>query len=134
MKKILHDKYIDKWLSEWDSSNKGRLTWKYIKKVNVKKIYSDFYLNQIISGHGIFPAYQAEKFKKTDICLCEQAVGTIEHVINDCELVKDARLKYLTTDLMQKDLDYLLNHRSGTLALKMILKEYYEKNMTPGGR
>lgn len=102
--------------------------------VNVKKIYSDFYLNQIITGHGIFPEYQSKMFNKTDLCLCEQAVGSIEHVIKDCVLVRDTRLKYLTIDLMQKDLDYLLKHRAGTFALKSILKQYYEKIMTPSDR
>lgn len=32
LKKTLNYKYIDKWQSEWDSSNKGRLSWNYIKE------------------------------------------------------------------------------------------------------
>lgn len=58
----LDAKYKEIWNARWESSIKGRETWNYIKKTDYEKIYSDFYLNQVITGHGIFPKYQSEKF------------------------------------------------------------------------
>lgn len=114
------------------SSMKGRTIWMYIKNGDDKRIYSDFYLNQILSGHRIFLVYQAEKFNKTDICYCNQAVGTIDHIIRDCCLVNDTR--YLTADLVQQDIADLLRMKVGTHAIRLIMKEYYDRLMTPVGQ
>lgn len=61
---MLDAEYKELWNVLWNNSTNGRVTWRYINKVDFNKIYSDFYLNQVITGHGEFPQFQHDIFKK----------------------------------------------------------------------
>lgn len=58
IRKDLLSTHITVWQDRWNNSTKGRNVWEYIPIVNLEKLYSDFFLNQIITGHGIMPAFQ----------------------------------------------------------------------------
>lgn len=53
--KSLYNKCMELWQQSWDTHDKGRNVYCYIDQVNTGKIYLDFYLNQIVAGHGAFP-------------------------------------------------------------------------------
>lgn len=89
-------KYLDLWKLKWESSQKGRETLNYIKEVNEGNIYSDFYINQVITGQGVFPRHQADRFNKNEMCIYVTAIDTIEHVIRDCVLIDDVRTKHFS--------------------------------------
>lgn len=77
----LENKYREIWNNRWINSVKGRTIWDYITEVNYKRILLDFYINQVITGHGIFPKFQCDRFNKDDTCICMLKSGTIEHVL-----------------------------------------------------
>lgn len=121
-------KYNEKRNTRWETSSKGRETWKYIKSVDDRKIYSDFYLNQVITEHGIFPKHQAEKFNKVERCLCNLAEGTVDHVLKDCILIDDVRTKYFTAGMLQHS-DERLEHRDTTQGVRCLMQGYCDKFM-----
>lgn len=51
LRKILDSKYNNIWNERWHNSMKGIITKKYIKDVSEIKIYSNFYINQVVTGH-----------------------------------------------------------------------------------
>ncbi|GBM12202.1 hypothetical protein AVEN_21010-1 [Araneus ventricosus] len=53
------------WQILWDHSSKGKQVKKLFDKVDEKRVLSDFYLNQIITGHGAFKTYQNRFFGKS---------------------------------------------------------------------
>lgn len=61
----LKQKYLTTWLNDWYNSMKGRITWNYIPIISHLKIISDFYLNQVTAGQGIFLIFRYERFGKT---------------------------------------------------------------------
>ncbi|GBM12027.1 hypothetical protein AVEN_256109-1 [Araneus ventricosus] len=74
------------WQSRWDDSKNARWTKNLIDKVNVDRLYGDFYINQILMAHGVFREHQARFFEKTSLCLCGQDMGSVLHVIKECEI------------------------------------------------
>lgn len=55
----------------------------------------------------------------------------MEHVIRDCVLIDNTRSMCLTVELEQKEIIELLENKAGSQALKCIIKDYYDKAMTP---
>ncbi|GBO01676.1 hypothetical protein AVEN_160077-1 [Araneus ventricosus] len=70
----------------WNDSKNARWTKNLIDKVNVDGPYGDFYINQILTGHGVFREHQARFFRKTSLCSCGQGTGSVLHVIKECEI------------------------------------------------
>lgn len=81
--------------TSWRDSIKGSNIWNYIKDVNYNKIYSDFYINHVITGHSIFHTFQCEHFGKEDTCICGRDVGWIVHIIKYCSLWENIRTNTL---------------------------------------
>lgn len=133
VKNLLLDKYYITWNNRWNDSFKGRTTFLYIQEVNCNRLISDFYLNQIVTGHGIFPAFQAERFRKDDSCICMEARGTVEHVAMECYIGDHIRKKYFDPDFSSKSVLELLNHRKSTIGLRLIVQLYYDLVMSPSG-
>ncbi|GBN88016.1 hypothetical protein AVEN_114817-1 [Araneus ventricosus] len=51
----------DLWQNRWNDSKNARWTKNLIDKVNVDRLYGDFYINQILTAHGVFREHQARK-------------------------------------------------------------------------
>ena len=81
---------IDRWQSLWDTSTKGRWTHRLIPQVGVwlnrKHGEVNYYLTQMLSGHGCFRAY-LYRFKHEDSPECPTCRGVnedAEHVFFVC--------------------------------------------------
>lgn len=133
VRKSLYKKYQRVWNNRWCESLSGRTTYNYFKDVSYKKIVSDFFLNQVVTGHGIFPSFQAERFGRDDMCICTNAKGTIDHIIKDCHLGEQIRKEYFGPDYYNKDMKDLLSHRKSSLGLRLIIQTYYELAMSSHG-
>ena len=95
-KKCKHKRRTDKkwrevskfrWQEEWDKADKGRWTYRLIphldKWINRRHGSVNYYLTQMLSGHGYFRAY-LYKFKYEDSLDCPNCSGleeNAEHVI-----------------------------------------------------
>ncbi|GBL91911.1 hypothetical protein AVEN_217182-1, partial [Araneus ventricosus] len=54
----------DLWQNRWNDSKNVRWTKNLIDKVNVDGLYGDFYINQILTAHGVFREHQARFLEK----------------------------------------------------------------------
>ncbi|GBN40983.1 hypothetical protein AVEN_71266-1 [Araneus ventricosus] len=77
---------IKSWQNRWDSSKNGRATREFFKKVCVRRVKGDFYLNQIYTGHGVFRTHQHRFFGKTNVCHFGDEIGDMQHVLLECRL------------------------------------------------
>ncbi|GBM93083.1 hypothetical protein AVEN_114367-1 [Araneus ventricosus] len=76
---------LQNWQILWDHSKK------LFYKVDEKRVLSDFYSNQIITGHGAFKTHQNRFFGKSPWCFCGKEEGTVEHTILKCDAWQDIR-------------------------------------------
>ncbi|GBN02450.1 hypothetical protein AVEN_173724-1 [Araneus ventricosus] len=83
----------DMWQNRWNDSKNARWTKNLIDKVNVDRLYGDFYINQILTAHGVFREHQASFYEKTSLCSCGQETGSVLHVIKECEIWTSYRKK-----------------------------------------
>lgn len=81
---------FNRWQTMWNASTKGRWTYRLIPKVEIWVNRShgelNYYLTQVISGHGCFRAY-LYKFKCDDSPDCSACVAVeenAEHVLFQC--------------------------------------------------
>lgn len=74
--------------------------------------------------HGVFPDFQKARFNKSDLCLCKQYSGTLEHIIYDWYLWNNIRAEYLsgvTADILKKE---LLLHKCSSIGIRLIIQAY----------
>ncbi|GBM15698.1 hypothetical protein AVEN_262872-1 [Araneus ventricosus] len=77
---------IMSWQNRWDSSKNGEETREFFRKVCIRRVKGDFYLNQIYTGHGVFRTPQNRFFGKTNTCHCGNEIGDVQHVLLRCRL------------------------------------------------
>lgn len=82
-KKSLCNKYLQIWQQRWYSQDKGRNIYSYIHHVDTGKIYSAFYLNQIVSGHVCIPKFQYKMFGKLRSYCSGHTFVSVQHIILD---------------------------------------------------
>lgn len=54
----------------------------YISKVNFDNLYSDFHLNYILIGKGVFPTILRKMCDKSNTCRYNETIEDGEHVIS----------------------------------------------------
>lgn len=81
---------LEEWQIRWTESTKGRWTFPLFPTVKIRPPVSNFWLCQVITGHGVFPVHQNRFFGACDNCICGE-VGSVSHVIFDCPLVANER-------------------------------------------
>ncbi|GIX73543.1 hypothetical protein CEXT_736931 [Caerostris extrusa] len=80
-----------KWQANWTSSIKGREVFELCPVVHLKGLHGNFFINQLITGHGALAKHQNRFFHKSDVCACGKAVEDRSHVILHCERWQDIR-------------------------------------------
>lgn len=95
---IVREETLQKWQSRWNTSATGRWTAKLIPNVkmwiNRKHGETNYYLTQMLSGHGYFQKY-LHKMGKTGSPTCiyeDKCIDDAEHTFFDCERWKEERL------------------------------------------
>ncbi|GIY23891.1 uncharacterized protein CEXT_294971 [Caerostris extrusa] len=95
-------KYImQQWQAYWTSSLKGREVFELCPAVNLKRLHGNFYLNQLITGHGALANHQKKVFQKDEVCSCGKAVEDRTHLILHCERWQDIRKKHFPKNFSQ---------------------------------
>ncbi|GIY54398.1 RNA-directed DNA polymerase from mobile element jockey [Caerostris darwini] len=62
VKRLLHRTILADWQNRWNLSMKGRSVYELYREVKVSRIQGNFFLNQLITGHGTIGAHQARLF------------------------------------------------------------------------
>ncbi|GIX79758.1 retrovirus-related Pol polyprotein from type-1 retrotransposable element R1 [Caerostris darwini] len=79
------------WQRQWSSSSKGRAVHELFPHVCLKRIHGNYFLNQIITGHGDIASYQNKFFNSSPVCSCGKETEDRHHLIFKCEIWKDIR-------------------------------------------
>lgn len=97
--------------------------------MKLTKSYSDFYVNQIVTGPGISSMFQAKIFEKSSNCVCCEQDADLEHDIKECAKWEFVRDEYFKTDWKNCYIrNLLLNYRSNIGCWKIIMG-YFNKAM-----
>lgn len=96
VKKVVERKLV-LWQERWDSSSKGRWTYGWWNKVDVRMksiwVTPGYYLTQFLGGHGNFRSkLQPFGLKSDGFCECGE-LETAEHVLFVCDLWQNLRSK-----------------------------------------
>ncbi|GBN46367.1 hypothetical protein AVEN_243129-1 [Araneus ventricosus] len=118
----------DLWKNRWNDSKNARWTKNLIDKVNVDRLYGDFYINQISTAHGVFRENQARFFEKTSLCLCDQKTGSVLHVIKECEIWTSYRRNWPSVWQLMSLKD-LINNADIRISLRGLLHELLIKEL-----
>lgn len=111
------------WQDQWDNSTTGRKTYELIREVSTARIISDFHVNMVITGHGIFPTFQAQRFGADPYCWCEEE-GTMNHILHECTLGAEIREKYFPYNHKDVQLKHLLNSDKSREGIKQLIQLY----------
>ncbi|GIX94876.1 hypothetical protein CDAR_41771 [Caerostris darwini] len=84
IKKLLKHNVLTEWQNHWVNSAKGRAVFEIYEKINPKRTLRNFFLNQIITGHGAIASYQHKFFNGSSICSCGLFIEDRNHLIFQC--------------------------------------------------
>ncbi|GIX83513.1 RNase H domain-containing protein [Caerostris darwini] len=84
IKKLLYHDILTVWQNHWVNSAKGRAVFEIYGKANPKRILGNFFLNQIITGHGAIASYQCKFFNGSSSCSCGLSIEDRNHIIYHC--------------------------------------------------
>nr|XP_042902815.1 uncharacterized protein LOC122270244 [Parasteatoda tepidariorum] len=99
---------MNKWKIDWSESTKGRQTYNFFKDPTLTRLQSNFYLNQFLTGHGVFGIYQQKFFNKRANCKFCGKVQDIDHLIKFCpkfQRIRGRKLDQYTQHQLYADID-----------------------------
>lgn len=117
----------NEWQEKWNCTNVGRNTHNWVKIVSRNRLYSDFAINQFLTGHGVFPVHQNRIFGKNNVCLCNNAIGTVDHLIYECICVSEFREKYFPSNYLNLNLLMLIKNPKCRMGLHLIVEYFLRK-------
>lgn len=118
---------VARWQLRWELSPKARFTFGLLPQVSVHRCFGDFFLNQFLTGHGVFPVYQMKFFGKSDLCYCERDQGTITHYLYGCPLFHQIRQGYFPSDFSRLGLMEFLSLPKARAGLRLMIQFLLQK-------
>ncbi|GBO41072.1 hypothetical protein AVEN_25169-1 [Araneus ventricosus] len=108
----------------WSGSSNARWTYLLLRKVDYKRMFGDFFLNQVFTSHDVFPYYQARPSRKHAQCPCRRFDGSIFHVLFECQKLAHLRQSW-ALNWQRKELKDLLKIEFFGHAFSDIVKELF---------
>lgn len=115
------------WQDHWTNSEKGRHTYSIFSSVSTHRVIGNFYINQLLTGHGSNAMYQNKFHNKSNICICEDTLGSIQHIIFECPLLAEIRNKYFPKNFIEVPIINLLSNLKSRMGLYVMAKFMFEK-------
>ncbi|GBM41900.1 hypothetical protein AVEN_13619-1 [Araneus ventricosus] len=107
IRNINNKKLTENWQCRWMQSKNGKWTSLNCPEINMTRLSADLYYNLIITGHGIFGAFQNRMFGKDCKCQCGED-ETIKHVLMKCPVWDQQRDK-LPKSWLEKEIHGLVH-------------------------
>ncbi|GIX87711.1 RNase H domain-containing protein [Caerostris darwini] len=108
VKNIMKKEILAEWQRRSDDSSKGREVFSILPQVKTSRVQGDFYLNQLLTGHGALAKYQARFFGKESSCQCGHPIEDRSHLIFDCPQWHTIRKKYFPPCFRDSDIILLI--------------------------
>lgn len=121
VKTLLFKEATHSWQEEWDNLDKGRHVYDYFSSVNIKRLEGNFYINQIYTGHGAIPVYQARFKGKRRSCWCGAHVGTL-HLIYECCKVDHIRTVWFPVNFKNVTIKNLCTNAKSRQGLCLLIE------------
>ncbi|GIY87130.1 uncharacterized protein CDAR_205741 [Caerostris darwini] len=126
IKKLIKKDISAEWQDRWSNSTKGREVFALLPEVNESRIQGNFFMNQIITGHGTIAAYQSRFFGRAPTCTCGNPLEDRNHMIYDCSQWDNIRLKYFPRNYKKAKIDLLIFNMKSRHGLKEITKHKFQ--------
>lgn len=123
-KKIAFKLYLNCWQELWNTSTNGRHTFQIFPKISTNRIFGNFFINQILSNHGFHAAHQHRLFQKSPVCICDHPYCDISHLIFNCSIFDDIRIKFFPLNSTNVSLSNLIHSPKSYNGLIEIIKSY----------
>lgn len=118
------------WQERWDNPDaKGRHTYEIFPVVSTKRLFGDFFLNQILTNHGVWGTYQQRFFKRTAACRYCGSHQDIKHLILNCTKFKE--LRGTTFNQKPEIVDWMKSRKCKEIIIR-IVKETLDDLFAPG--
>ncbi|GBM17204.1 hypothetical protein AVEN_1973-1 [Araneus ventricosus] len=98
---------LEAWQQRWSGRSNATWTYSLLSKVDYKRMYGDFFLIQVVTGHDVFPYHQARLFGKDLQYPCRRADGSIFRVLFECQKLSHLR-QFRPRNCQRKELKDLL--------------------------
>lgn len=91
----IKNRTIELWQQRWTTSQKGRITFKFIpdvkKRLKENHITPDHYSAQLLTGHGrIGDKLKQLKITDNDLCRCQRS-DSVHHILFECPILRKER-------------------------------------------
>ncbi|GIZ03381.1 hypothetical protein CEXT_40331 [Caerostris extrusa] len=93
--------------------------------VNLTRVQEDFYVNQIISGHGTL-GLPKQIFGKAAACTCGHSLEVRKHLIFDCPQWDSIRQKFFPPNFKKSAIDLLIFNNKSRNGLREIMKHKFQ--------
>ncbi|GIY36395.1 uncharacterized protein CDAR_392761 [Caerostris darwini] len=84
LKSLLLTENLGTWQQLWSTSLKSRDVFQLCPMINLRRIHANFFINQVITGHGAIAKHQARFFGANPDCSCGTAIEDRDHIILHC--------------------------------------------------
>lgn len=128
IKLLLRNQVQADWQNRWNCSDKARHTYALFPRVDVSRIYGDFFINQLLTNHGCIPIYQSRFFGKEPKCECG-ADGTVDHIVFHCTIFSTIRKDYFPSKFEKFDLCKLINFKRARVGLSTMMHNLLTKSI-----
>lgn len=96
IKAILDERLVSKWRLRWTDSDKGRVTYQFIRDADFVRARPDFCFNLrlgfLLTGHGSLNAFLHRRgLSESSECACGTGIEDWHHVLTVCPLYDDVR-------------------------------------------
>ncbi|GIY54782.1 hypothetical protein CDAR_391131 [Caerostris darwini] len=91
----------------------------------------DFFLNQLITGHGTVGAHQARLLKKSPSCQCGHPTEDRQHIIYQCPLRNSIRYKHLPPNHSSISMNLIFANNKSKKGLIEIMKIKLQSALQP---
>ena len=78
---------IKDWSKVWRLSDKGRTTFHFFPDISNKRLFSNFHINMMLTGHGYFPNYLFRFNLRRVRCTCgtRTKYADVFHILQNCD-------------------------------------------------
>nr|XP_042908924.1 uncharacterized protein LOC122271499 [Parasteatoda tepidariorum] len=116
------------WQDRWSTTTNGRHTYIFYPMVKENRLSSDFFLNQFLTGHGVFGEHQARLFQATASCKYCGKYQSLKHLIAECDKFRTLRGNLFRN---MNDLTLWFRSKAQKYAITEIIKRTLVDIMTP---
>ncbi|GIY87044.1 RNase H domain-containing protein, partial [Caerostris darwini] len=126
IKYLINKDISQEWKDRWSHSIKGRDVYHLFQNVTIKRVQGDFYLNQIITGHGSIGAYQARLFDKDPSCMCGHSFEDRVHIIYHCPQWDEIRKRFFPKNYKEIKLELLLANKISRQGIRDLMQTKFQ--------